>query len=981
MPKTQIKRLLEDLFITADLGPIPEADISTAEDVAYAIDTDGNVVGLSLSSCRLRTVPDRVSSFGKLRQLRLFGNGLEDLPNWFGDLAELKSLYLGENEFRAIPDVAYKLPQLQTLGLNNNQIRVISPEIAQLQSLRVLGLGSNSLSELPPHFAQLPSLSQVYLANNYIRTLADDFLRATKLETIDLSGNPLQSLPDSIGQASHLTGLSLRNTQITSLPSELFKLPRLRRLSIAESNIATLPSELASAEHLEVLHLGSTKLVALPDELAHLKKLRLLRCASIGLREFPQVVLSLPSLVVLDLSSNSIRSIPDAIAKLTNLEALKLASCGLSAAPPVLFCLPSLKHLDLRSNKITSLPEDVSKIRWKIALAPGRSTWHQSEIMHHSEEPPPNWSPSIEPLEEPKRAFGFFADSIGKLEQPGVFIAHNPLQSPPLEVALAGRRALVSYYESISEERRPVNEVKILLVGDGGSGKTSLAKAILGQTFDPHESQTHGIEIRDYAHEVDGNTFIGHLWDFGGQEMMHATHQFFLSRRSIYLLVLDGRKEEKTEYWLKHIETFGGSSPIILVLNKVDENPGFEVNRKFLREKYPSIRSFVRVSCKDRSGIEDVARELRQLVGSVESAKTLWPSSWFRVKRELEESNNDYVEMSQFRSICRRNGVSAADHRDTLLQFLHDLGVVLNFNDLPLKDTNVINPAWITDGVYRIINSKYVADRGGALDVSQLRDLLDAKRHPSEKHNFVIELMKKFEICYEISDTKLLLPGLLPVEQPNFRFSSQEVALFRLQYEFLPKSVMPRFIVRMHDDIEETLSWRTGVVLTNHELDARALVRADDEEARIDIVVSGSQRKDYLGILIYTFRAINRSFQGINCVEKVPLPDFPNVVVGYDHLMRLERSGEKTYFPDGATRSYSISSLLGHVQPDRKTDDEILALLKALHEKSDDEKTLLQKVQQAVVLKPTIFGVGIDVNKIVEMFFKDMKSRRKKKTK
>ena len=35
---------------------------------------------------------------------------------------------------------------------------------------------------------------------------------------------------------------------------------------------------------------------------------------------------------------------------------------------------------------------------------------------------------------------------------------------------------------------------------------------------------------------------------------MHATHQFFLSKRSLYILVLDGRKEEDAEYWLRHLK-------------------------------------------------------------------------------------------------------------------------------------------------------------------------------------------------------------------------------------------------------------------------------------------------------------------------------------------------------------------------------------------------------------------------------------------
>ena len=66
---------------------------------------------------------------------------------------------------------------------------------------------------------------------------------------------------------------------------------------------------------------------------------------------------------------------------------------------------------------------------------------------------------------------------------------------------------------------------------------------------------------------------------------MHATHQFFLSRRSIYIIMLNAREDPNPEYWLNHIKSFGGNSPVIIVINKTDENPSYDVNRLFLKEK------------------------------------------------------------------------------------------------------------------------------------------------------------------------------------------------------------------------------------------------------------------------------------------------------------------------------------------------------------------------------------------------------------
>ncbi len=102
-------------------------------------------------------------------------------------------------------------------------------------------------------------------------------------------------------------------------------------------------------------------------------------------------------------------------------------------------------------------------------------------------------------------------------------------------------------------------------MGDGTAGKTSLVKQMRGRNFDKSESQTHGINIDSWEVYQDDTKIKVRLWDFGGQEIMHATHQFFLSKRSLYILVLDGRKDEKTEYGLKlnPPPTFasGGSEP------------------------------------------------------------------------------------------------------------------------------------------------------------------------------------------------------------------------------------------------------------------------------------------------------------------------------------------------------------------------------------------------------------------------------------
>ena len=90
---------------------------------------------------------------------------------------------------------------------------------------------------------------------------------------------------------------------------------------------------------------------------------------------------------------------------------------------------------------------------------------------------------------------------------------------------------------------QPLNEVKLLLLGDGCVGKTSLVRRLSENTYRPDSSMTQGIEVSMLCSEIAGQPFNLNIWDFGGQEIRHTTHQLCLSRRSIYVVFLSARGE------------------------------------------------------------------------------------------------------------------------------------------------------------------------------------------------------------------------------------------------------------------------------------------------------------------------------------------------------------------------------------------------------------------------------------------------------
>ena len=148
------------------------------------------------------------------------------------------------------------------------------------------------------------------------------------------------------------------------------------------------------------------------------------------------------------------------------------------------------------------------------------------------------------------------------------------------------------------------------MIGRGAVGKSSLVDCLVHKKpFDPNKKKTEGIQITAWPLKLNGEKVRLHVWDFGGQEIMHATHQFFLTERSLYLLVLNGREggeDADADYWLRLIESFGGNSPVIVVLNKIKEHP-FDLNRRALEQKYVGIREFVPTDCEDGTGIDEAA--------------------------------------------------------------------------------------------------------------------------------------------------------------------------------------------------------------------------------------------------------------------------------------------------------------------------------------------------------------------------------------
>ncbi|HNL08853.1 MAG TPA: COR domain-containing protein, partial [Chitinophagales bacterium] len=190
---------------------------------------------------------------------------------------------------------------------------------------------------------------------------------------------------------------------------------------------------------------------------------------------------------------------------------------------------------------------------------------------------------------------------------------------------------------------------------------------------------------------------------------------------------------------------------------------------------------------------------------------------------------------------------------------------------------------------------------------------------PRDKYAFLLGMMKQFELCYEVRQKQgtYIIPELLDIEQKAISFEETEKQLrFVLSYtDFLPNSILPRLMVRLHDYICEDRRWRTGMVL--HEADifrATANIIADKEEKRIDISIVGEKRQDFLSFIRKSLQSIHQSFPKLEVEELIPLPDKgkegKDVFVSYEELLGLQRLGDTTYSNGILRKRYNINDLL-----------------------------------------------------------------------
>jgi Leucine-rich repeat (LRR) protein len=751
-----------------------------------------------MSNQRLVELPKnmQLSKMSHITRFHAPGNQLSTLPSEFGMLRDLREVVLASNAFRELPRVLLQISGLVTLDMSRNRLSHLPADLQLLQSTVRLKLNRNKLKDIPVTIGYLH-----------------------KLEVFDVSSNRLTRLPDSVGMCVNLRQISIAANFITELPESLSTLVHLDTLLCHTNRLTKLPSGLKSCRSLRKLNISDNILSEIPTWFKHLTNLDSLKFMLNQINGLPSCIGRLTNLASLVGARNRISAVPPSISRLAKLELLDLGRNIIQFVPKELSQLTGLKRLCLSDNKIREIPPELAALNKTTILLSGNRLWSLPFQLSQ-----PEFEAGGGVLDIHKNPFGAFPDIVrGDPNAVLKFLRNLKRKSTWRRVKLVllgeenvGKTSLRSQLIKQAVKRNPLH---VQLTQGALSGHShfhphsaSTKKKLRSLNSDSGDPvATDGIEIDEYEVYVDaletfepsqqtgesadpapfGSTTSASsstpsgpggpvnfhkisfsCWDFAGQDLYYGTHQFFLTRHSVHLIVFNmlDEKASKVEYWLKTLKVRVGDVPVVIVgTHRDDKRCDKKYREQVIRSmkkrfdsRFPFIRGYVSVSCKTGKGMPELERLVLQIAtrqiiekhGEVPQAYLLLDGV-LRDKR-IHHQHMSHKEFTQLAASC---GVPEK-YMSHCLEFMNDAGVIIYYNEETsrgngsgLSDIVILDPQLIVDLMASVITLKHSYARDGILPLDALPHIW--RDYSEDKYQWLLKLLEKFEIAYSLDPSAL----------------------------------------------------------------------------------------------------------------------------------------------------------------------------------------------------------------------------------
>jgi len=710
----------------------------------------------------------------------------------------------------------------------NNRI-----EEARRSDATSLDLSDLALTAVPDSLSRLANLRELYLNSNQITAVPDSLSRLANLRELYLNSNQITAIPDSLSQLANLGKLDLSDNQITAIPDSLSRLANLSALFLSNNQIAAIPDSLSQLANLKNLNLSSNQITAIPDSLSQLFHLVILDIDDNRTTAIPNSLTKLAGLRWLGLSRNRITAIPDSLSQLSLLRYLHLNGNQISAIPDSLAQLTELRTLDLKQNQIAAI------------------------------------APSLGQLTK-----------LEKLELDG-----NPLPEEIFAALKLGVPSFLRYLQSTATRKVYPRTVKLVLLGEPQSGKTTLLEALKGNPHPCDDSRTETIGVNvvpiETTNPVDHQLMYLSAWDFAGQHIEHATHQFFLTENAIYLILWNARQGTKSGkrdlwYWLELLKMRVRNPKFLLVATHTEHTPP-DLNLSEIERSYPGCQGNFPVELESLKGMESLQARILEVAADSPSLRAEWPPAWLSVRDEVRKIRKQQPHLSPdaFRSLMNQQGVTEEVEQKDLSGQLHNLGEILYFQERDeLSSLVILNPEWVTELIALVVRSKEVRQNGGILRKADLAALWKRADLEPEIRDHLVRLMDWFDLTYATGHPADLgivveaLPYSTPEDLQRISLSPDQprtemIFCFPALQRRLPPGIPTWGIARSHR-YSKCKPWRDAAAFEDTATASQAIIVASERSKEVRLTVAADYPPFFFGVMESILRDTFKRYPGLS---------------------------------------------------------------------------------------------------------------------